>query len=307
MIGGGGGERMDGGRGADRMYGGLVDDEMFGGPGDDLQVGGHGVDALHGGDGDDWMRGDTNRDIHYGDAGHDTISYATATPPGPGGIEGVNVNLPAEEGEEDDPLLVIGNYKPEEDVFSTESVVGSNYDDVLTGTNQGTARGLGGAELCSGFLAQDCGSGPAPNVSLDILAIDPGLLIHGGPGAQGDLLSLSVTPEAYVVTSNLPLSAGDGCANSSAVVVACGKPATTLGYATVYGGDGPDQLNIADGFPEHAVIVLDGGPGSDVDQGLFGRRHPAGGARRRGRPRRPRGQRRALLGPRRRPARWRRR
>jgi Ca2+-binding RTX toxin-like protein len=162
----------------------------------------------------------------------------------------------------------VGDYKPEEDVFSTESVVGSNYDDVLRGTNLGTARGLGGNETCTGFLSHDCGGGPAPNVTLDALALDPGLLVQGGPG--GDLLVLSVTAEAYVVTSNTPISAGAGCANTSFVVVACPKPATTLGYATVWGAEGPDQISIGEGFPELAVVVLDGGPGSDGITGSSG-------------------------------------
>ena len=146
MIGGGGGERMDGGRGADRIYGGLVDDEMFGGPGDDLLVGGHGVDAMHGGDGDDWMRGDTNRDIHYGDGGQDTVSYATATPPGPRRHRG-RQRQPRQprRGSEDEPqLVIVGDYKPAEPLYSTESVVGSNYDDVLTGNGAGHRPGPGG-------------------------------------------------------------------------------------------------------------------------------------------------------------------
>ena len=61
-----------------------------------------------------------------------------------GGLPGVDVDLPAEEGLEDEPQLVVGDYKPEEDVITTESVVGSNYDDVLRGSGLGTARGMGG-------------------------------------------------------------------------------------------------------------------------------------------------------------------
>ena len=53
-------------------------------------------------------------------------------------------------------------------MFSTENVIGSNYDDDLTGPDQGVARGLGGAELCSGFLAADCGGRlGSRHVSLD--------------------------------------------------------------------------------------------------------------------------------------------
>ena len=117
------------------------------------------------------------------------------------------------------------------------------------------------------ILAEDCGGGPAPNVSLDTTAIDPGLLVRGGPGAEADTLALSVTADSYVVTSASPLTAGTGCANNSPVVVACAAPGTALAYATVWGGDGPDQLTIGDGFPTQAVIVLDGGAGDDVLKG----------------------------------------
>ena len=271
MIGAGGGDRFDGGRGGDRIYGGLVDDEMFGGPGADLLVGGHGVDALHGNDGDDFLRGDSNRDIHYGDAGEDTVSYATATPPGPGGIEGVNVNLAIEEGLEDEPqAIIIGDYRPPEPLYGVESVVGSNYDDVLQGRGTGTVRGLGGSEACSGFLVQDCGGAPAPSVTLDPIGIDPGLLVRGGPADEADTLAVSATADTYVVTGAGPLSAGAGCLNNTANQVSCAKPPSPLGYVAVWGGGGSDQLSLAQGFPDQAVIVLDGGTGSDTITGSSG-------------------------------------
>ncbi len=88
------------GDGADRLFGEIQDDQMFGELGDDLLVGGQGIDGLHGGAGQDWIRGDTNRDRYFGDAGGDTLSFATATPPGSvAGVEGVSVDLPGQHGD----------------------------------------------------------------------------------------------------------------------------------------------------------------------------------------------------------------
>ena len=67
---------------------------MAGGDGADVISGGHGVDDIHGGAGDDLLRGDANVDYQWGDAGSDTVSYATATPPGPAaGVTGAEVDL----------------------------------------------------------------------------------------------------------------------------------------------------------------------------------------------------------------------
>lgn len=273
VLGGGGGDGIDGGRGTDRLYGDLVDDLIKGGPGDDLLAGGHGVDDIYGNAGDDWLRGDLNRDFHWGGTGNDTVSYATATPPGPyAGRDGVVVNLDDDKALEDAPQALIDEDEPEELVAEIENVVGSNYDDLLIGRLTGTANGLGGSDVCLAFLAPGCEipGGPAPNVSMENVAADPGLLVTGGPGAQTDSLALSATDQAYVVTGNVDLTAGPGCSNSSPNVISCPKPATPLGYATVWGGDGPDVLTLAQGFPETAVILLDGGPGDDLVNGSSG-------------------------------------
>ena len=270
LIGAGGGDLMDGARGADRLYGGLVDDQLRGGLGNDLLVGGHGVEGIHGGDGDDWMRGDSNRDFFNGDDGNDTVSYATSTPPGPSGIEGVHVNLKTIKALEDPLQPVVEDDEPEERVKDIENVVGSNYDDILHGRGVGTARGLGGIELCPAFPSYDCGGEPAPNVTLDAPGIDPGLLVRGGTGGEADTLAVSATVDTYVVAGSAPLTAGPGCSNSSPAVISCAKPQATLGYASVWGGDGNDQISIAEGFPDQATVLLDGGRGNDTIHGSSG-------------------------------------
>lgn len=274
VMGGPGGEYILGGPGDDHLYGELVDDRMWGGSGNDLLSGGHGVDDMFGEDGDDWLRGDLNLDFNWGGTGNDTVSYATATPPGPTPtLDGITVNLKGDKALEEPPQVLVSGDDTREHVAEIENVIGSNYDDSMSGEGgQGTATGLGGNELCVEFLSTDCnptGDG-TPNVSMATPGIDPGLLINGGPGEQTDALELSATATTYVVTSNVAITSGAGCFNNAANIVSCAKPQAPLGYATMYGGGGPDTLSITQGLPETAVVVLDGGPGDDIISGSTG-------------------------------------
>lgn len=269
IIGGGGGESLLGEGGDDRLYGGLVDDTLHGGLGDDLLVGGHGVDTMFGNSGSDWLRGDSNRDWHYGGVGDDVVSYATSTPPGAEpGLGGVSVNLAAEKAIDDPPQQITDQEYPEEPLKEVESVVGSTYDDVLLGRGVGFADGLGGSDVCLYFSTGACSMGndePSSYVELTASSPDPGLLISGHAGT--DSLALSATASTYVVTGNVTLTAGDGCTNSAPAVVSCAKPSKPLGFATVFGGDGPDVLTISPGYPDTATILLNGGTGDDVLNG----------------------------------------
>lgn len=270
VLGGGGGEVAYGGAGVDRLYGGLVDDTLHGGPGPDTIVGGQGVDLMFGNDGDDWMRGDINVDIYWGGSGHDTASFATATPPGPvPALDGVTVNLGDERALENPQQQILDEPDHSEEVHETESVVGSNYDDLIAGGPGGTVNGLGGSDWCPGFVnpACDLPGAPTPNVTMVNVAADPGLLVTGRPGVQADSLRVSATTSTYVVSSNHLLSSGAGCANSAPSVVSCPKPRTPLGYVTVSGGAGPDVLTMTAGYPDTATILLDGGEGDDTING----------------------------------------
>ncbi|MBM3668199.1 MAG: calcium-binding protein, partial [Actinobacteria bacterium] len=267
VLGGAGGDNVYGGAGSDRIYGELVDDLLQGGPQDDTIVGGHGVDDIYGESGDDLLRGDANTDYYWGGAGSDTVSYGTTTPPGPvPALDGAMIDLPNERALESPPQAILNQADPAEKLFELESVIGSNYDDEIFGAGVGSATGLGGSETCNGFLSDDCNIqvGATPSVSLATVGIDPGLLVTGGPGAQADNLKLSATATTYVVTAGTTITAGAGCQNVSAAVVSCAKPARPLGYATVWGGDGPDRISITNGYPETTAIVLDGGAGDDT-------------------------------------------
>ena len=148
VVGGGGGERIRGGSGNDRIFGEIQDDKIFGDSGDDLLVGGQGTDKLSAGAGNDWLRGDTNQDKYFGEAGDDTASFATATPPGPHPTrDGVVVSIPAGSSQGDDS---------QERLSGIENLIGSIFEDELTGAGGGYVRGLGGGDDCIGFSSETC-------------------------------------------------------------------------------------------------------------------------------------------------------
>jgi Ca2+-binding RTX toxin-like protein len=273
ILGGAGGDVIDGDAGNDLLYGQLVDDTVRGGEGDDVISGGQGVDDIHGGGGNDLLRGDANVDYQTGDAGDDTVSYATATPPGPtGSVDGAQVNLRNERALEDPPQPLVHDDDPRELVREIENVIGSDFGDELTGKGGGIARGLGGSELCSGFASAACdaqGPGPA-RVTLDSSGPDPGLLLRGAAGGASESFTLSVGDGYYAVATSLPVTAGPGCSSVSPLEVRCGFPAAPIGYATLYGGGGDDTLRLGPGFPDPGVVVLDGGAGSDAIAGAAG-------------------------------------
>ncbi len=260
---------IDGGGGDDAVYGELVDDHLLGGPGNDLISGGHGSDDLMGGDGNDVVRGDFGQDFHWGDAGNDTVSYATATPPGPAaGINGVRVNLPAERGAEDPPHPLPDGDDPRELVKGIENVVGSNFDDEFIGGGGGAARGLGGTETCIGFASSDCGL-DVPNAQTTVTldgGLDPGLLVKGPATAQGNEVLIAPTATGLSI-SGTPMLPGSGCAAAGPTTVTCPSPGRPLGYIVAWTGAGDDAITIAAGFQETVVIQLDGGEGNDTLRG----------------------------------------
>jgi Ca2+-binding RTX toxin-like protein len=255
VIGGPGGDQIGGGPGADRLFGELQDDRINGEDGADLVVGGQGVDRLDGGGDVDWIRGDTAEDTYDGGPGTDTLSFATATPPGPEpGLDGVNVNLSSSLSVDDDARV--------ERTTGVENVIGSPFADRLTGTG-GSVRGGGGADACAGFAATACGPGApagAPVAYLtDLDGPDPGLVVFGRGG--DDSFAVTGGGTSVQVTGST-LASGPGC-QSSGGRVSCTAPATGLGYVLVWGGSGNDSLSISSAFSTGTFIKLDGGPGND--------------------------------------------
>jgi len=116
---------VDLGDGNDQFLGGVGVDNVFGGSGDDIINGGAGNDFLEGGDGNDQLNGG---------AGRDTISYAEST-----SRVAVNLNITAAQN-----TLGAGI----DTIVGFEDVVGSNYNDQITGDGgANTIYGLGGNDI----------------------------------------------------------------------------------------------------------------------------------------------------------------
>jgi Ca2+-binding RTX toxin-like protein len=279
IHGDGRGDTVYGDGGSDRLYGDLLDDRLYGGRGADLLIGGHGVDVMFGGPGADLLRGGTNIDCFYGDGGVNTASFATATPPGVPrlGIDGVRVDLhqPARgrcprrgSGRAD------GDANGVEVLDRIQFVIGSAFADSISGPGAGVDGGLG-SDSCSGFpqpTTHGCGAGDEkpPGTFAYVLEPaspgppDPGLIVRAADGVPSESISLSPSVDRVRVgASGDALATGSGCDPSGS----CAPSAGRLGYVLVYGADGADRIDIADGLDPDSTVDADGGPGDDVLNG----------------------------------------
>ena len=156
-------ESINGGAGNDTIYGGSGNDTINGGGGSDLLVGGKGADKLTGGD--------------KAGAGTDTISYQ-------GSAEGVTINLR-------DGTAMGGEAEGDELGDDIENVIGSMYDDMITGNDviavdapafDNTLWGLGGMDRLYGGEGRDHLLGGAGDDMLD--GGDEADTLEGGYGAD---------------------------------------------------------------------------------------------------------------------------
>ncbi len=154
-----GSESIMGLAGDDTLVGAGGDDTLHGGAGNDLLIGGKGADTLRGGPGD-----------RPGDS--DTISYE-------GSAEGVTINLR-------DGTAMGGDAQGDTIGSDIENVIGSAYDDMLTGTDSVTVSnslwGLGGMDRLYGGEGADMLYGGAGDDVLD--GGDEDDTLEGGPGAD---------------------------------------------------------------------------------------------------------------------------
>lgn len=156
-----GNDTFNGSTGNDVVYGFGGADTMNGGSGNDFADGGAGNDTLSGGDGNDVAEGGAGNDIINGGLGVDTASYSTAT-----AAVAVNLGLAAQQN-----TLGAGL----DTLMSVERLIGSNFNDALTGNTL--------ANLLQGGLGNDALSGGAGN---DILEGGAGNdRIAGGAGRDG--------------------------------------------------------------------------------------------------------------------------
>ena len=218
-------DTLDGGADADRLFGQGNSDSLKGGPGDDRMFGGAGSQ--------DSLIGDGGDDLIDGGRGHDLAEFWTSN-------RGVRVSL----------MTQTARGQGRDDLSSIEGVVGTNFDDVLTGSRR--------SNFMVGQMGDDeihaLGSGRDRNAP-DFLVSGGGEdLLDGGPGPDTVSYNLSPLP----VTANL--ATGEATASSFG-------HDTFDGIENLTGSKEDDTLTGDDG--DNLIIgnwgndALDGGGGRD--------------------------------------------
>jgi Ca2+-binding RTX toxin-like protein len=268
-----GNDNLDGGSGDDRVDGGSGDDPALeGGPGSDIVYAGTGIDHADGGPGDgDIVRGDGGIDDLNGGAGaQDIVSYASAT------RGGVIVDLATGRAKGDGHDTLQG----------FEDVVGSPQDDDIVGDGDAnrldggvgndTLDGDGGADEAFGGAGSDgcteftvehsCGAEVTPSGSGALVILNQGLdgssLIVQGDGSADDI-QVSFGDGGWTVSDSAGVMTGDGCGPAGGSTVASCPTAVATSLVVVTGGNGDDQISIAESVPASVKVRANGNAGSD--------------------------------------------
>ena len=146
--------------GADTLTGTTGNDTIYGGPstgqtgtGNDSISGGNGNDVIFAGDGNDTLQGGAGADTLYGGAGMDTASYSASG-------SAVNVNLATG--------AASGGNANGDVLNSIEGVVGSGFNDTLTGSSEANyIDGGAGADAISAGDGNDTVLGGDGNDTID--------------------------------------------------------------------------------------------------------------------------------------------
>ena len=219
-------DTLSGGVLADQLTGDAGNDSLAGGGGDDYALlGGAGNDTIRGGAGNDTIDGNDGDDLLAGDLGLDTAFYDDS-------VAAVSVNL----------VTGLATGGGGNDVLSgIENLMGSNFDDTLTGnTLANDFDGGAGNDTLRGGAGDDTLIGGAGNDVLD-----------GGVGT-GDWADYSQS------TSAVSASLASGAALSTSE-----GSDTLLGIENLAGGDFADQLTGNAG----ANRILGGGGNDTVTGG----------------------------------------
>ncbi|MEQ1952038.1 hypothetical protein [Mesorhizobium sp. CN2-181] len=240
---------LSGGGGNDTLNGLDANDQLFG---DNFSgIGGNGTDTLNGGNGNDYLEGGRNADVLNGGAGTDTIGYADSS-------AAVTVNLATS--------TASGGDATGDTYTSIESVVGSNFNDVLTGgAGVNSLTGGNGDDLLDGGAGGDTLNGLVGNDTVTYAASNAAVSINlltnvnTGGTAEGDSLAVeNVIGSAF----NDVLQGGAGNnvltgGNGDDVFQGLG------GADTFAGGAGIDRVSYS--FSSAAVVVTVNGAASGGD------------------------------------------
>lgn len=275
LIGGAGNDTLDGGNGADTASyatssaavtvnistnshsGGdaqgdslLNIENVIGSNYNDLLNGNSDANALYGMDGNDWLYGNDGADVLNGGNGTDGVDYTYSG--------AVTINLATN--------VNTGGFAQGDSLVSIEMVVGSNYNDTITGdANANTLYGLSGNDTLNGGDGNDWLYGDAGSDALNggngtdgadyrnsTVAVTVNLLSNTGTGgdAQGDTYTSIETLIGSYLNDSIT---GDSNAN------------------TLYGSNGNDTLSGGDGNDwiegEDGTDTLIGGVGNDTLNG----------------------------------------
>jgi Ca2+-binding RTX toxin-like protein len=137
------------------IMGGAGADEISGGAGDDILLGESGNDTISGGTGDDVIEGGEGGDLLDGGEGNDTVSYINAA-------AGVTVDI-----SNSTPQDIFGDATETDTLAGFENILGSPYNDSLTGTDEANIIiGGEGDDTLSGGKGDDILRGEAGNDTL---------------------------------------------------------------------------------------------------------------------------------------------
>jgi len=241
-------------------------DTLIGDDGNDTLIGGLGDDTLSSGNADDVLIGGVGADTLDGGAGIDTADYS-------GSSDRVLVNLNANATNYGDALG--------DSLSNIENVIGSDFDDILTGTAAGqntllgglgsdTLRGLGGEDVLGGGEGNDTLEGGGAD---DVLIGGAGAdVIDGATGR--DTASYEGSDSRVVISLiNDTVAGGHGQGDTiSNIESLIGSDFDDIFTGSnirnfLYGGDGADTLNGRGGqdflFGDEGNDTLIGGGGYD--------------------------------------------
>ncbi|PCG14153.1 MULTISPECIES: cadherin domain-containing protein [Sphingomonas] len=199
---------------------------------DDVLTGTAGINTLTGGAGDDVILGGAGADVLDGGAGNDTLDYATSA-------AAVTVNLATG--------LAQGGDAQGDLIARFENLMGSDFDDVLTGdAGANRLRGGAGDDRLAGGAGADVLDGGAGSDTADYAASGAAVTIDlaAGTAAGGD-----ATGDTLVSIENAIGSAHDdiikAAAAGSVIAGGAGDDAITAGAGadTLDGGQGEDRVD----------------------------------------------------------------
>ncbi len=267
--------------GNDVIDGGAGNDTIYGDGGNDVLIGGTGANYLSGGDGDDTFIGGDGADTFHGGKGQDNIDYS-------GSDAGVYVDLNTR-------ALSGGDAENDTIIAGVDGVIGSEYDDVLTGFDQQGSSpddtftnqfwGNGGDDIITANAGDDFIDGGADNDTLnggagndEILggtgndSIEGGAgddVITGGPGALDGALPDRGYPGLFPGDS-------DPYDDRDTILGGAGNDTISGGDDNDYIDGGADNDNIDGGIDDDTLLggsgddYIVGGEGSDSIDGGTG-------------------------------------